>query len=155
MEIRRDDLTDPSVVGLLEAHLAEMALHSPPESIHALDLDGLRTPDITFWCIWDGDDLLGSGALKQIDAGHGEIKSMHTLARHRGRGVARRMVEHVIAEARRRGYRRLSLETGSMAAFEPARALYARYGFDYCGPFEGYKADPNSVFMTLALTEPG
>ncbi|GAB4367911.1 MAG: GNAT family N-acetyltransferase [Kiloniellaceae bacterium] len=153
MHIRLDDLRGPEIAALLEAHLALMRATSPPESTHALDLDGLRRPEIAFWTLWDGDDLLGCGALKQLDAAHGEIKSMHTAKAARGRGVARRMLAHIIAEARARGYRRLSLETGSMDAFAPARGLYAAFGFTFCEPFADYVLDPNSVFMTLELQD--
>ncbi len=128
-----------------------MARHSPPESIHALALDQLRRPEITFWTAWSGAELLGCAALKQLDAAHGEIKSMRTARAHRRAGVARRLLEHLIGEARRRGYRRLSLETGSMAAFAPAHALYAGFGFVRCAPFADYVEDPNSVFMTREL----
>lgn len=152
VSIREDDLRGPEIAALLRAHLDQMADQSPPESRHALDLDGLRAADVTFWCAWDGPDLLGCGALKAIDPGHGEIKSMHTSAAHRGRGVAARILTHIIDTARARGYRRLSLETGSMAAFAPARALYERFGFSYCAPFADYREDPNSVFMTFELT---
>lgn len=151
MIIREDDLTGPEIAALLQAHLDTMALHSPPESIHALDLDALRVPDVTFWTVWDGPDLLGCGALKELDAGHGEIKSMHTAEQHRGRGVARLLVKYILRTARDRGYARLSLETGSMEAFAPARALYARFGFVETGPFGDYAEDPFSVFMTLVL----
>lgn len=123
---------------------------SPRESIHALDLDGLRSPDITFWTVWGGDELLGCGALRELDSAHGEIKSMHTAAAHRGRGVAALLVNHILDVARFRSYRRLSLETGSMAGFAPARALYARFGFVECGPYGKYRLDPNSTYMTLA-----
>jgi putative acetyltransferase len=125
---------------------------SPPESTHALDLDALRSPRISFWTAWDGATLLGCGALKELDPTHGEIKSMHTAQRHRGRGVASRLLGHIVAQARSRSYRRLSLETGSMDAYAPARALYARFGFVDTGPFADYVLDPNSVFMTLDLT---
>jgi putative acetyltransferase len=151
MLIRRDDLRGPEIAELLRQHLATMALISPPESIHALDLAALRVPEITFWTVWEGTDLLGCGALKELDPRHGEIKSMHTAARFRRRGVAAAMVRHILDEARRRAYRRLSLETGSMEGFAPARALYAGFGFAPCGPFAGYVLDPNSAFMTLAL----
>ena len=124
---------------------------SPPGSVHALDLDGLGRPEITFWTVWSAAGLLGCGALKQIDARHGEIKSMRTVAAHRRNGVGREMVAHILAEARRRNYARLSLETGAQDAFEPARRLYEGFGFRRCGPFEGYVEDPNSVFMTLEL----
>lgn len=129
-----------------------MARTSPPESIHALDVDGLRAPNVTFWTIWDAADLVGCGALLELDRTHGEIKSMRTAQGHRRRGVAAQMLRHIVAEAERRAYRRLSLETGSMAAFAPARALYARFGFVPCEPFGSYVRDPNSVFMTRSLS---
>jgi putative acetyltransferase len=150
--IRADDLAGPEIRALLEEHLAHMHSLSPPESVHALDLDALRRPEIGFWTAWsEGGELLGCGALKRIDARHAEIKSMRTAAAHRGRGVARAMLEHILAEARRGGYARLSLETGAEPAFAPARALYERFGFSYCAPFEGYVQDPNSVFMMREL----
>lgn len=151
MEIRTDDLRGPEIAALLTEHLECMARVSPPESRHALDLEGLRRPEITFWTIWDGPQLCGCGALKQIDATHGEVKSMRTAQTHLRRGVASRMLQHIIAEARRRGYLRLSLETGSMPYFEPARSLYRKAGFKECEPFTGYKLDPNSTFFTLEL----
>ena len=151
MQIRRDDLSGPEIRELLEEHLRNMFQLSPPESVHALDLDGLRKPDVTFWTVWSGPELLGCGALKEIDPTHGEIKSMRTANAHRRKGVARAMLKHIIDEARRRSYARLSLETGSMQAFEPAQRLYANFGFSYCEPFVGYVKDPNSVFMALAL----
>lgn len=151
MLIRIDDLEGAAIRELLARHLDSMTLYSPPESIHALDLSGLRAPDVTFWTAWQGDELLGCGALKELDPEHGEIKSMRTATAHLRRGVARRMLDHIVAEARERGYRRLSLETGSHDAFEPARRLYASAGFGFCGPFAGYVEDPYSRFMTRAL----
>jgi len=151
MELRIDDLRGPEIAALLQEHLDDMALHSPPESIHALDLEKLRRPEITFWTLWQDGELLGCGAIKQLDALHGEIKSMRTSNRHRRKGVAARMVQHLLDEAKQRGYQRLSLETGSPAAFVPARELYARFGFSYCGPFADYVEDPYSVFMTREL----
>ncbi|MDE2003593.1 MAG: GNAT family N-acetyltransferase [Betaproteobacteria bacterium] len=151
MDIRLDDLSGPEVRELLDDHLADMARLSPPESVHALDIDALRRPGTAFWSAWSNGRLLGCGALKQLDPGHGEVKSMRTSPAHRRKGVARAMVAHIISEARSRSYRRLSLETGSMPAFEPARRLYASFGFTYCSPFADYVDDPNSVFMTLAL----
>lgn len=151
MQIRIDDLAGPEIRDLLEEHLRHMHELSPPESVHALDLDGLRRPDVTFWTAWHGSALLGCGALREIDPGHGEIKSMRTARAHLRRGTAQAMLAHIVAEARRRGYARLSLETGSMPAFAPARALYERFGFAPCGPFADYVEDPHSVFMTLAL----
>ena len=152
MEIREDDLQGEAIAGLLREHLEDMAEHSPPESVHALDEEALRGPDITFWTGWQEEELVGCGALKELDTRHGEIKSMRTARAHRRKGVAARILDHIIQEAQRRSYRQLSLETGSMDAFEPARALYESYGFEYCGPFAGYREDPNSVFMTQRLT---
>jgi len=152
MHIREDDLRGADVVALLQAHLDDMHRHSPPESVHALDLDALRRPEITFWTMRDDRGaLMGCGALKQLDAAHGEIKSMRTAAVHLRKGVAATLLRHVLRTARGRGYRRLSLETGAPEAFAPARALYARFGFVECGPFADYAEDPWSVFMTLEL----
>jgi len=151
MIIREDDLSGPEIAALLKVHLDHMHATSPPESAHALDLDGLRVPEITFWTLWDGATLLGCGALKELDSAHGEIKSMHTAAAARGRGVARRLLQHIIETARQRGYRRLSLETGSTAEFAAAHRLYRGFGFRDCGPFAGYILDPFSAFMTLEL----
>jgi len=128
-----------------------MASLSPPESVHALGLEALRKPDITFWSVWQNSELVGCGALKELDALHGEIKSMRTASLHLRKGVAARLLCHILDEARRRSYRRLSLETGSMDAFAPARQLYARFGFQPCGPFADYVEDPHSVFMTREL----
>ncbi|HEY6598525.1 MAG TPA: GNAT family N-acetyltransferase [Pseudomonadales bacterium] len=146
-----DDPRREPVARLLREHLDDMALHSPPESVHALDVDALCGPTITFWTATDGGELLGCGALSQLDARHGEIKSMRTATTHRRKGVAAALLEHIVAEAQRRAYSRLSLETGSMDAFAPARALYERFGFVYCGPFADYVLDPNSVFMRREL----
>lgn len=151
MEIKIDDLTGPEVAQLIMEHLQGMKLNSPPESIHALNLDQLRQPNITFWSAWNGKDLLGCGALKELDAKHGEIKSMRTSSAHLRTGVAKRLLQHIIDVAKERGYARLSLETGSMDAFAPARKLYTSFGFDYCEPFSDYIEDPNSVFMTKEL----
>ena len=151
MDLRLDDLRHPAVIALLQEHLDWMHRISPPESVHALDLDALRQPDITFWTLWDGEALAGCGALRELAQGQGEVKSMRTAQTHLRRGVAARMLGHILAEARRRGYARLSLETGSMAYFAPARALYSRAGFVPCGPFGDYVEDPNSVFMTRTL----
>lgn len=148
IEIREDDLRGPEVAALLREHLDGVAEHSPPESIHALDLEGLRSPEVTFWTLWRDGDLAGCGALKELDAEHAEIKSMRTASAHLRRGVASQLLEHMLKVARERGYRRLSLETGAQAGFAPARALYARYGFEPCGPFADYVEDPHSVFMT-------
>jgi putative acetyltransferase len=142
-----DNLEGPEIIALLQEHLAEMRSVSPPESVHALDLPGLRKPEITFWTLWLGSELAGCGALKELSRDHGEIKSMRTVHRHKRKGIAASMVRHILEEAARRGYRRLSLETGSQPHFGPARALYASFGFQPCGPFGAYIEDPNSVFM--------
>ena len=151
MEIRVDDLSGAEIRELLEGHLAHMRSISPPESTHALPIEGLRKPEVTFWTAWQNGELVGCGALKELDAQHGEIKSMRTVSRHLRKGVANALLDHIIREAERRGYRRLSLETGSMEAFEPARQLYARAGFTFCAPFGNYIEDPNSVFMDKML----
>ena len=151
MRILADDLTRPVVHALLEEHLRHMHEITPAESVHALDLDALRGPDVTFWCAWDGSDLLGCGALKQLSPQHGEVKSMRTVRAHLRKGVGRAMLAHIIEESRRRCYERLSLETGAMAAFAPAQRLYESFGFTYCPPFADYVDDPNSVFMTKVL----
>ena len=149
--IELDDLSGPEVAEFLADHLRDMHVHSPPESVHALDLKALRAPDITFWSIWSDGDLVGCGALKELDKHHGEIKSMRTAPAFRGKGAGKLILRHILSEARSRGYRCLSLETGSMAAFEPARRLYESHGFVYCGPFADYILDANSVFMTMDL----
>jgi len=151
LEIRIDDLKGPEVLALLQEHLGSMEHTAPVESRHALDLTGLREPGITFWSIWDGPALAGFGALKHMTEAHAEIKSMRTATSHLRRGVASKMVRHLICEAAARGYSRLSLETGSMEFFEAARRLYASFGFTSCLPFGDYKPDPNSVFMTLDI----
>lgn len=150
-EIMPDDLTGDAVAELLSDHLDEMRMHSPPESVHALDLDALRASEITFWCIWSGGQLVGCGALKELGPTHGEVKSMRTAPQFRGQGAGKMMLRHILNESQKRGYRRLSLETGSMAAFEPARQLYEGHCFGYCGPFAEYVLDPNSVFMTREI----
>jgi putative acetyltransferase len=150
--VARDDLTDPAVVALLDGHVAELRSISPPESSHALDLEGLRAPGVTVWAARDADGtVLGCGALALLDAGHGEVKSMRTSPQAQRRGVARAVLEAVMDEARRLGLSRLSLETGSADFFAPARALYAAHGFTECGPFGGYRLDPHSTFMTREL----
>nr|WP_108854678.1 GNAT family N-acetyltransferase [Defluviimonas aquaemixtae] len=133
-------------------HSADMhSADAPPESMHMLDAGALAGPGIDFFVMREGDRPIGMGALKRIDARHAEIKSMHVLAELRGRGLARAMLDHLIAEARMAGYQRLSLETGAQAVFLAARELYTRAGFKECPPFEGYKPDPHSVFMTREL----
>lgn len=152
MRIEVDDLSRREVHALLEEHLKNMYEISPPESVHALDLDELRVPEITFWTIWDEGVLLGCGALKELSKTHGEVKSMRTPKAIRRRGAGRAILTHIVDEARRRGYERLSLETGAEPPFVPARKLYESFGFTYCEPFGDYVLDPNSMFMTLDLT---
>lgn len=151
MQIRLDDLSGPEIRALLEEHLRNMHALSPPESVHALDIGKLREPDVTFWTAWDNDELLGCGALRELSPAHGEVKSMRTASAHRGRGVARAVLRHILEEARRRSYGQVSLETGRMADFAPAHRLYESFGFTYCEPFGDYVDDPYSVFMTKRL----
>jgi putative acetyltransferase len=151
MEIREDDLSGIETVCFLEGHLENMKQITPPESVHALGVEGLRSPEITVWSAGDGDVLLGCGALRALGPESGEIKAMRTDEAHRRKGVGSRILEHIVGEARRRGYRRLYLETGAMPEFAAGRALYTRYGFESRGPFGDYKNDPNSVFMVKEL----
>jgi len=151
MKIMVDDLSGPAVARLLQEHLQSLSAISPPESMHALNIAALRKPEVTFWSVWEGEELIGCGALKALDTQHAEIKSMRTASAHLRKGVASSLLQHIINEARRRNYRRLSLETGSMDAFEPARRLYVKFGFSLCGPFADYVEDPNSVFLTREL----
>ncbi|MEZ6035987.1 MAG: GNAT family N-acetyltransferase [Planctomycetota bacterium] len=151
MRIELDDLSRPEVHALLAEHLQNMHAISPRESVHALDLSGLQVPEITFWSVWQDEVLVGCGALKELSPTHGEIKSMRTPEKMRRRGAGRAMLAHIVEEARRRGYRRLSLETGAQPQFEPAHRLYESFGFVRCGPIPGYVEDPNSVFMTMEL----
>lgn len=153
MEIREDDLTGHEIARFLQQHLDTMYAITPPESVHAFDLARLRAPGITFWTVWAAGELLGCGALKELDSRAGEVKSMRTAPEHRGQGVGSRMLEHIIAVAGERKYERLLLETGAMPEFEPARALYRRYGFEPRGPFADYREDPNSVFMEKRLSD--
>ena len=148
------DLTDPRVLHLLEEHLADMYAESPPESVHALDVSGLADERVTFWVATDGDEVLGCVALKQLDPEHAELKSMRTSNAARGRGIGKLLMAHVLDEAQRRGYRRMSLETGTQQFFLPARTLYVANGFVDCGPFADYVLDPFSVFMTRELAAP-
>ncbi|EGM68228.1 acetyltransferase, GNAT family [Shewanella sp. HN-41] len=151
MKIILDDLKGPEIAALLQEHLDDMRATSPPESVHALDLDGLRQPNIRFWTLWDGNNLAGCGALKWLDAEHAEIKSMRTAAPYKKQGIASKVLQHLINDAKAAGVKRLSLETGSMDFFNPARLLYSKFGFEICGPFADYRLDPNSVFMTKKI----
>ncbi len=149
--IAREDPRSPDVRALLERHLAFCNLHSPPEDVHALDIDALLDPAVTFVGCRDGDALLGVGALKRLGERHAEIKSMHTAAAARGRGVARELLAHLVGLARAQDYERISLETGTMAAFAPARELYSSAGFEPCGRFADYPESPNSTYMAIDL----
>ena len=151
MRIEVDDLSRPAVHELLQEHLANMYELSPPEQVFALDLSKLKSPDITFWTVWDHELLLGCGALKELSPTHGEVKSMRTPASLRGRGAGRAVLTRIIETAKRRQYSLLSLETGSHPAFGAAQSLYKNAGFQISGPFAGYKEDPHSVFMELRL----
>ncbi|WP_042201535.1 GNAT family N-acetyltransferase [Paenibacillus camerounensis] len=148
MDIRIDDLSGKEIVALITEHLQSMFDQSPPESVHALGIDKLKGPGITFWSAWEEGELLGCGALKDLGDQHGELKSMRTSGQHLRKGVASKLLAHILEEADKLGYQRLSLETGSTDGFEAARKLYERFGFEYCPPFADYEEDPYSVFMT-------
>ncbi|MEH2295013.1 GNAT family N-acetyltransferase [Nostoc sp.] len=151
LQIRQDDLTGKKIADFIQEHLQSMHEITPPGSVHAYDLEALRSPNIILFSAWEGDELLGCGALKELSSKSGEVKSMRTAKAHRRRGVASKILEHIIKEAEQRGYDRLNLETGAIPEFALARALYTRYGFEYCGPFADYIDNPNSVFMTKRL----
>ena len=153
MKIKPDDLTGSEIQNLLRYHLSALSAVSPPCSMHALNLESLRKPNLTFWTLWSDPpaQLMGCGALMELDSEHAEIKSMRTAPAHLRKGVASRLMDHILTEARRRGYRRLSLETGTGTPFTPAHTLYKKFGFRTCGPFGSYTEDPNSVFMTITL----
>jgi putative acetyltransferase len=151
MEIRIDDLTGSEIQLLVREHLEDMAQNSTIESCHALNVEQLRKSGITFWSAWSNHELLGCGALKELNPQHGEIKSMHTVSAHRGEGVATQLLNHILKEAKRRNYKRVSLETGSMDSYAPARNLYVKFGFKECEPFADYVQDPLSFFMTKEL----
>ncbi|MEZ0069668.1 putative acetyltransferase [Streptacidiphilus sp. MAP12-20] len=151
MKIVIDDLTGSDIAAFLEAHVEQLRSISPPESTHALDLDGLRRPEVTFWSVYDGDALVGCGAVKRLDAEHAELKSMRTDTTRKRSGIASFLLGHIIDEARAMGFTRLSLETGSTEFFQPARSLYAKFGFEPCAPFGDYRPDPHSAFLTRAL----
>jgi len=151
LEIRPDDLSGEATRALIARHLKGMYETSPPESVHAFDIDKLKDPSVTFWSVWIGGEIAGCGALKDMGRDRGEIKSMRVADKFLGRGVGRAILEHIMDEAQRRGMKTLWLETGSSAAFKPALSLYASKGFKRCGPFEGYTDDPFSIFMTRAV----
>lgn len=151
MEIKVDDLSRPEVIALLNEHLRHMIAITPRGCVHALDIEALKKPEITFWSVWEGSTLRGCGALKQLDPYHAEIKSMRTAATCQKKGVASHLLQFILDEARKRRYRRVSLETGSYEAFIPARNLYEKFGFTCCEPFADYTENSHSVFMTMTL----
>jgi putative acetyltransferase len=151
MQIRIDDLTSPQVAQLLSEHLDDMKRTSPPESFHALDLGKLKEPSVTFWTAWEGSDLAGCGAIRELEPTHAEIKSMRTAKPFRGQGVASLILKTMMEHAKTRNYHRLSLETGTGEFFEPAHHFYKKFGFEYCEPFSNYKPDAFSAFMTIEL----
>ena len=146
-----DDLSGPEIAEFLEDHIRDMKSVSPPESKHALDLDGLRSPNITFWSVYSENELVGCGALNELSSRHGELKSMRSSPNHRGMGIGAFILSYILEESRNRGYGRVSLETGSMPFFEPARILYEKFGFTECEPFADYEKDPNSVFYVYEI----
>jgi putative acetyltransferase len=148
-EVREDDLSGDATLRLLALHLAEMHANSPPDSVYALDLSGLKAPDITVWSVWEGDEVVGIGALKELGNGSGEVKSMRTHPDHLRRGVATLLLDHIATEAKLRGLTRLSLETGSGPAFEPALALYRKYGFVDGEAFSDYEPSAFNQFLHL------
>lgn len=151
LNIRIDELSDQRVIRFLQDHLQLMREITPPGCVHALDIDALKRPEVTFWTVWDEQTLICCGALKELDPQHAELKSMRTAPAHLEQGVASVLLNHIISEAKKRNYKRLSLETGSYEAFVPARKLYEKFGFDYCGPFSDYATSSNHVFMTIQL----
>jgi putative acetyltransferase len=151
MNIVVDDLSGPQIAEFLREHVQQMRSITPLESKHALDLDALREPEVTFWSVRDRDSVVGCGAIKRLDAVHAELKSMRTASARKRSGIASLLLEHILTEAKRMGFIRLSLETGTVEFFLPARRLYEKFGFDYCEPFADYRPDPNSVFMTRLL----
>jgi len=154
MDIALDDLSSPEIAAFLAEHVQDMRSITPPESKHALDLDSLRQPEVTFWSATDAGVLVGCGAIKRLEAAHAELKSMRTAAARKRSGVASLLLRHILAEAAAMGFTRISLETGSADFFRPARKLYEKFGFEYCEPFSKYKYDSNSVFMTMTLSGP-
>ncbi|NLP51172.1 GNAT family N-acetyltransferase [Bacillus sp. RO1] len=151
MKIKIDDVTHPAVIAFVEEHMRNLNLLSPPESNHYLDLDALRKQDVTFWSVWEGEEVIGCGALKELDAVSGEVKSMRTSSSHLRKGIGGQILQSIIDKANERGYQNLYLETGSMDAFYPAQKLYKSFGFDFCEPFADYVEDPNCVFMRRKL----
>jgi len=151
MDIKVGELRNDAVISLLQEHHEDMLLHSPPESVHALDLSALEQPNVTFWSLWINQELAGIGAIKELDKNHCEIKSMRTSSKFLRQGIARKILSHIVEQATLRSYKRLSLETGTMDAFIPAQKLYQQFGFKVCEPFGNYQEDPYSVFMSKVI----
>lgn len=151
LSVERADFADPNLGAFLQAHLDDLEPTAPAESRHALDLGGLQRSDVRLWVARTDQEIVGTAALAALQTGHEELKSMRTDPKRRGQGIATRMLEHLVQDARARSIHRISLETGSMEFFAPARALYAKAGFTFCPPFGAYIDDPNSVFMTMSL----
>ena len=150
-EIKLDDLSGEAVKKLLQIHLENAAKHSPEEAIFALDLDALKLPEISFWTVWENDQILACGALKQLNKNHAEIKSMHTLEKSRGKGVASKLLSHILKQAQLKDISQISLETGTAIAYSSAHRLYKKFGFSECQPFDDYEESPHSLYMTLEL----
>lgn len=153
MEFIVDDLTNPKVVALLTHHIEQMTQTSPPESRHVFNVDQLKSKDITFWTFWENQQLMGCAALRELSSYEGEIKSMKVAPSFTRQGVGQKMLKHIFQEAKKRKYKMLLLETGSMAYFAPARKLYEANGFEYCEPFANYFKDDNNVFMRKDITD--
>lgn len=151
MEIRIDDLQGPEIALLLQEHHEDMLEHTPAESVHALDLTGLKAPEVTFWSAWIAGELAGCGAIKVIEVGHAELKSMRTSSTHLRQGVAQRLLTHILTAAKQQGITTISLETGTPDSFIPAQKLYRDFGFNECAPFADYREDPYSLYMTKTL----
>ncbi len=151
VDIRLDDLSGESIKNLLETHLKNAALHSPAEAIFALDIEALKAPEVSFWSVWQNDEILACGALKLLDKAHGEIKSMHTLEPARGKGVGNQLLSHILKQAKLKKLTRVSLETGTAEAYFPAHRLYKRHGFKECTPFADYQESIHSLYMTRNL----
>lgn len=151
IEIKLDDLSGEPIKKLLETHLKNAALHSPEDAIFALDIKALKAPEISFWSAWQDDQILACGAIKMLDQEHGEIKSMHTLEKARGKGIGNQLVCHILQQAKGKNIKRLSLETGTAEAYYPAHRLYKRHGFEQCRPFADYQESIHSLYMTKIL----
>ena len=151
IEIKLDDLSGDSIKKLLQTHLTNAALHSPQDAIFALDLEALKAPEISFWSVWQNEEILACGAIKMLDKEHAEIKSMHTLEKARGKGIGNQLVNHIIQQARAKNIKRLSLETGTADAYFPAHRLYKRHGFQECPAFSDYQESIHSLYMTKSI----